>query len=334
MRPVPIVAGLVVAAGLILALAVFPRALRRAGPPPAPPSQTPRPPVIPAGVPVSRSEGDWERSDNGLALAFVLCPAGSFRMGSGPGGRPGVEGPPPLEVRLTREFWLGKFEVTQAQWKAVTGLTLRRQRAKDPTQPRPVGDGTMREHVGEGPDHPIYFVSHDDATEFCRAFTLTERAAGRLPEGWSYDLPTEAQWEYACRAGTTTATAFGDSLSSLSANFDGTKPVGGAAVGPYLRETTPVGRYPSNAWGLHDTHGNVAEWCRDGYAPVPVGGDDPVAPAAPRRVFRGGGWDMPGAACRSSERYAGGPDGRGSGLGFRVALVPTATAPAFPPASP
>jgi formylglycine-generating enzyme required for sulfatase activity len=120
---------------------------------------------------------------------------------------------------LSHGFWMGKFEVTQAQWQRVMGATLRQQRAKDPGRPRPVGDGTTRDHVGEGPDHPTYYTSHFEAEEFCRKLTEAERGAGRLELGWEYRLPTEAQWEFACRAGTTTATAFGDRLSSTQANL-------------------------------------------------------------------------------------------------------------------
>ena len=93
--------------------------------------------------------------------------------------------------------------------------------------------------------------------------------------GMGVPAPDRAQWEFACRAGTTTATAFGDQLSSTQANFDGTLPFNGAPAGPYLHETTPVGRYPANAWGLHDLHGNVWEWCRGGFTDKPGGGDDP-----------------------------------------------------------
>ena len=221
---------------------------------------------------------------------------------------------------------MGKFELTQSQWRKVTGLNLREQRAKDPDQPRPVGDGTMRDHVGEGPDHPIYFVSHTDAEEFCRRMTAAERSAGRLAAGWEYRLPTEAQWEYACRAGTSSATPFGDRLGSVEANFDGTRPYNRAPQGPFLRETTPVGRYRGNAWRLHDMLGNVWEWCRDVYAPRLAGGVDPQGPSpAPQRVFRGGCWHDPGSNLRSGgPRHRGPPESqRGSGLGFRVALVRT-----------
>jgi formylglycine-generating enzyme required for sulfatase activity len=227
-----------------------------------------------------------------------------------------------VSVTLTRGFWLAKCEVTQAQWQRVMGTTLREQRAKDPGQPRPVGDGTTREHVGKGPNFPIHFVSHTEAEEFCRKFTESERAAERLDTRWEYRLPTEAQWEFACRAGTTTATAFGDRLGSTQANFDGTMPYHGAAVGPYLHETTPVGHYPVNAWGLQDMHGNVWEWCRDGFEELPRGGVDPVEePSSSRRVYRGGCWHNPGSLCVSTARGWGEVGDRGSGLGFRVALV-------------
>ena len=221
-----------------------------------------------------------ERNDNELGMTFCWCPPGSFHMGRlHLGGLLARKRPYQWDgvgVTLSHGFWMGKFEVTQAQWRRVMGATLREQRAKDPTQPRTVGDSTMRDHVGEGPDYPIYFTSHAEAEEFCRKLTETERVAGRLEQGWEYRLPTEAQWEFACRAGTTTATAFGDRLSSTQANFDGSKPFNGAPAGPYLHDTTPVGSYPPNAWGLHDMHGNVWEWCRDGFTQGrPRGGTDP-----------------------------------------------------------
>ena len=120
-------------------------------------------------------------------------------------------------------------------------------------------------------------VAWDDANAFCRKLTEPERQAGRLPAGWEYRLPTEAQWEYACRAGTVTATAFGDSLSSRQANFNGNNPYNGAENGPNLTRTAEVGTYPANAWGLHDMHGNVWEWCRDWYQRKLPGGNDPEA---------------------------------------------------------
>jgi formylglycine-generating enzyme len=265
-----------------------------------------------------------ERDDNGLGMKFCWCPPGTFHMGRAPDRLGRSLDASPVRVTLSHGFWMGKFEVTQAQWQHVNGATLREQRARDPKQPRPLGDGSTREHVGEGSEYPIYFTSHADAEEFCRKLTEAERGAGRLEPGWEYRLPTEAQWEFACRAGTTTTTAFGDQLSGTQANFDGSKPFNGAPAGPYLHETTPVGRYPANAWGLHDMHGNVWEWCLDGFTETPRGGTDPLEPSSSsRRIYRGGCWHNPGVLCLSTARGWGEVNNRGSGLGFRVALVPT-----------
>ena len=134
-------------------------------------------------------------------------------------------------------------------------------------------------------------MSYEDATDFCRRLTEEETKAGRLAAGMHYQLPTEAQWEYACCAGTTTLSAPGDQLSSNDANFDGTVPQTGAAPGPYLHETTPVGQYRANPWGVHDMHGNVWELCLDGYQAKLAGGEDPVGPASAKfYVMRGGCW--------------------------------------------
>jgi formylglycine-generating enzyme required for sulfatase activity len=248
-----------------------------------------------------------ERDENALKMKFCWCPAGTFRMGS-PADEPGrwlSEGP--VDVRLTRGFWMGKYEVTQSEWRRVMGSM-------------PSGNFAW----GQGDNYPIYWVSHDDAVAFCRKLTEAERGAGRLPSGWDYRLPTEAQWEYACRAGTTTATAFGDKLSSTEPNFDGNHPYNGAEKGPYLQKTAELGSYRPNGWGLHDMHGNVWEWCADWYDDKLAGGDDPVGPAqATRRVIRGGGWDSHGLLCRSAFRYKIDPGDRGFNLGFRVTRVPS-----------
>jgi formylglycine-generating enzyme required for sulfatase activity len=245
-------------------------------------------------------------------------------MGNSSPVRTGLGNDNPVWVVLTQGFWIGKFEVTQKEWQAIMCATIRQQRAKDPTQPRPLGDGSTRDHVGEGPNHPIYFVSQGDAEEFCRRFTRQERKAGRLPAAWIYQLPTEAQWEFACRAGTNTATAFGDRLGSADANFDGAEPFHGAPRGPYLKETTAVGHYRANAWGIHDMHGNVWEWCRDGYADKLKGGTDPLlVNSTGSRAYRGGCWHNPGILCLSSSRASGEVNDRGSGLGFRAAMIQT-----------
>jgi formylglycine-generating enzyme required for sulfatase activity len=261
--------------------------------------------------------------NNWLKMPFCWCPPGRFRMGSTPRPRGHISQAESVPVTLTRGFWMGKFEVTQGQWLLVIGKSVREQRALDPGQPRPVGDGSMRDHVGEGPEYPIYFVSHSDAEEFCRKLSEVERKAGRLQPGWEYRLPTEAQWEFACRGGKSTITAFGDRLSSHEANFDGTQPFGGAPTGPYFHETTRVGQYPANPWGIHDMNGNVWELCRDGFDNKLTGGTDPVGKSTGGMwVMRGGCWHNSGFDCLPASRAPVGTDHRGSGLGFRVALVP------------
>ncbi len=255
-----------------------------------------------------------EREDNALKMKLCWCPPGSFRMGSERDEPERRDDEGPVNVTLSRGFWMGKHEVTQSQWQMVMGTTVEHQETK----------GTYRGLAGTGPDHAMYFVNHTEAEEFCRKLTENERRAGRLSAFWEYRLPTEAQWEYACRAGTTTATAFGDQLSSLNANFNGDLPYNKAAKGPNLREVTPVGRYRPNPWGLYDMHGNVREWCRDGYAEQLTAGVDPLGPSgASARVLRDGSWYLPGGNCRSSSRSSIAPGYRDSSLGFRAALAPS-----------
>jgi formylglycine-generating enzyme required for sulfatase activity len=224
---------------------------------------------------------------------------------------------------LTRGFWIGKYEVTQGQWDTLMEETMRQR----------VERMELGRESGIGPEYPFFVSDPEDADAFCLKLTAAERAAGRLPEGWTYGLPTEAQWEYACRAGTTTATAFGDRLSSLKANFSGTSPYNGAAIGPDLGKTAPVGSYPPNPWGIHDMHGNVWEWTADSYRLRHPTGEDPhvtepggmptdATQDRPKRSIRGGCWQNSGAWCRSAHRAG----SWGSlYIGFRVALIPAAS---------
>jgi formylglycine-generating enzyme required for sulfatase activity len=167
-------------------------------------------------------------------------------------------------------------------------------------------------------------VSWNAATEYCRKWTELEHQAGRLPADWEYRLPTEAQREYACRAGTTTATAFGDQLSSQQANFKGNSPYSGADQGPFLARPTEVGVYPANGWGFCDMQSNVNEWCRDFYQEKLPGGVDPeVSFGGPTRVVRGGGWWFIGRDCRSARRWSDAPDHAADfHTGFRAAAAP------------
>ena len=244
---------------------------------------------------------------NSVGMAFVLIPAGKFQMGSPTeeAGRRSNEGPL-HEVVIGNPFYLSVHPVTQAAYLAVTGKNPSRFTAAD----------------GGGPQHPVESVSWGDARAFCNTLAERpdERAAGR-----SYRLPTEAEWEYAARAGGSAAFAFGTAFGATHGNFDTAYPYGDAEAATAARGTTPVAHYPPTAWGLHDTHGNVWEWCADWYgeayyATLPL--RDPPGPGDDRfRVLRGGSWKNHATACRSAYRNALAPHHRDSATGFRVVLV-------------
>jgi formylglycine-generating enzyme required for sulfatase activity len=256
------------------------------------------------------SQGGDEREVRGVKLCW--CPAGRFRMGSPPDEPERRLDEAQVEVTLSRGFWMGKYEVTQGQWKRVVGKL----------------PGELTAAGGEGDDFPVGNVNYPEAEAFCRKLTELGRQSGDLPPSYSFRLPTEAQWEYACRAGTTTATAFGDKLSSKQANFQG-EPYNGAENGPSLNRATKVGSYPANAWGLHDMHGNVYEWCRDWYHHKLPGGTDPDLSVRGQtnrdgtfsRVRRGGAWCDDGQPCRSARRLRFEPERRSDHIGFRVVAV-------------
>jgi formylglycine-generating enzyme required for sulfatase activity len=238
-------------------------------------------------------------------------------MGSSPGEPERRPGEDQVEVTLTKGFWMGKYEATQGQWKQVIGKL----------------PGELTAELPEGDDFPVGNVNFAEAEAFCHKLTELGRQSGDLPNDWEFRLPTEAQWEYACRAGTTTATTFGDKLSSKQANFKG-KPYNGAEQGPSLNRAAKVGSYPANAWGLHDMHGNVVEWCRDWYHAKLPGGNDPdlyhgkATATANRdgtysRSRRGSAWTDDGWASRSALRQRFEPERRADHIGFRVvALLP------------
>jgi formylglycine-generating enzyme required for sulfatase activity len=167
---------------------------------------------------------------------------------------------PQHEVEITRGFYLGKYEVTQGEYAPFM--------AKNPSWFKPDGQGKAAVQGLDTRRFPVEQVSWKEATDFCRALTKSERNAGRLPENEEYRLPTEAEWEYACRGRTDKfyeAFHYGNSLSSKQANFNGEYPYGGAAKDVYLKRTEKVGSYEPNGFGLYDMHGNVWEWCEDYY---------------------------------------------------------------------
>lgn len=255
------------------------------------------------------SKAGEEREVAGVKLCW--CPAGTFTMGSPadePERRPGEDR---VEVTFARGFWVGKYQVTQGQWAAVVGAFPRKQ------------------PPGEGADFPVVEVNYAEAEAFCEKLTATGRKSGALPKDWAFRLPTEAQWEYACRAGTKTATAFGDTLSSKQANFKG-KPYNGAEGGPSRNKAAKVGSYPANAWGVHDMHGNVFEWCRDWYHDKHPGGTDPDLSAEKgtknrdgtySRSRRGGAWGDDRWPCRSAFRARYEPERTSDHIGFRVVAL-------------
>ncbi len=267
---------------------------------------------------VKRTQEGQVRDDNALKLKLVWCPPDSFRMGS-PKNETGHREEDQVDVTLSSGFWLGKFEVTQSQYEKIMG--------KNPSYFCATGEGKSRVSGQQTAEFPVEQVSYDDALEFCKKFTEAERKAGRLPTGWQYTLPTEAQWEYACRTKeSVTPFSFGTSLNGTEANCDGTNPYGTTNKGDYLKRTTTVGSYPANKWGLHDMHGNVWEWCLDAYEAKLPGKTDPVAKTGSLRVLRGGGWNSVAVRCRSAARYLNSPGLRNYILGFRLALSPVQSA--------
>lgn len=174
-------------------------------------------------------------------------------------------------------------------------------------------------------------VNFAEVEAYCQKLTKLGQQSELLPKEWEFRLPTEAQWEYACRAGTTTATSFGDSLSTKQANFKD-KPYNGGEPGPSLGKAAPVGSYAPNAWGIHDMHGNIYEWCRDWYHARLPGGADPdlynaKATATPSsngalsRCRRGGAWCDEGWPLRSAFRLRFEPERKYDHIGFRVVMV-------------
>ena len=231
---------------------------------------------------------------NGVNLEMVLIPAGTFMMGSPESEAERSDDETQHQVTISKPYYLGKYPVTQAQWQQVMG--------NNPSHFK--GDKLL----------PVENVSWDDTQAFCLKLEEITQAA--------FGIPTEAQWEYACRAGTNTPFHFGSELNGRQANCDGTVPYGTDSEGPYLKKTTPVGKYQANALGLYDMHGHVWEWCSDWEGEIPTGSvTDPIGPATgSNRVRRGGSWGNSAVICRSALRYGIDPSFRNYDLGFRVAL--------------
>jgi formylglycine-generating enzyme required for sulfatase activity len=255
-----------------------------------------------------------------VVLLILLCHPGCDRGSSSYPKKPAASSPPspktevvPLtdmvfikagsfvrlkhSVTLSRDFWLHKYEVTQGEYASVMG--------KNPSQ-----------FPGDT-NRPVEKLSYFDAVAYCSAVTKHEREAGRLPPGYAYRLPSEAEWEYACRAGTTNFFSFGDAVAEADQyawtleNSEGT--------------THPIGQKRPNPWGLYDMHGNVWEWCNDWFAPYPAAElTDPSGPTNSKfKVFRGGGWNQAIEFARSANRFMMAPSNGIHFVGFRLALSQT-----------
>ena len=245
---------------------------------------------------------------NGIDYAFRWCPPGTFTMGSPTSEKDRYDNETQHQVTLSRGFWMLETPVTQGMWESVM--------ENNPS------------HFKGSKKLPVEQVSWDD----CQGFIQKLNGLNIASSGFKFSLPTESQWEYACRAGTweyacragaTTPYHFGSVLNGDKANCDGDYPYGTRTKGKYLGETSEVGSYPANAWGLLDMHGNVWEWCLDWYGDYPSGtADDPVGlPRGSYRVLRGGSWGSVAQSCRSAERNFNDPAERDRGFGFRLSLV-------------
>ena len=284
---------------------------------------------------------------NSIGMTLKLIPAGEFQMGSNDAdvqaylradkefkAEFAADEQPQHRVKITKPFYMGVHEVTQAQYQQVMGTNPSEFASKGGKRERVSGKNTDR--------FPVEFVSWFDAVEFCIKVSQKETrspcyrlknvkrdginksinsADVEFLSGDGYRLPTEAEWEYACRAGTTTPFHFGgvndESKSNIGGNLNGT-----TAPGPFLERTTTVGSYPPNAFGLYDMHGNVWEWCQDYYDQKYYNqrpANDPQgASSGKNRVSRGGSWGDKGMNTRAASRYGDTPDVVGENVGFRV----------------
>jgi formylglycine-generating enzyme required for sulfatase activity len=255
---------------------------------------------------------------NSIGMKLALIPPGEFMMGSPEDEEGRSEAEHQHRVRITKPLFLGIHEVTADEYLQVMG-TENLPLFLSPTIDK---NGVVHENECR---FPVGGVPWRNANEFCRKLSESsvEKKAGR-----TYRLPTEAEWEYACRAGTTTPFHFGSRLNGRQANCDGNRPYGTDTKGPDLRQARTVGLYQSNAFGLFDMHGNASEWCQDWYdedyyeeSPI----DDPQGPSAVVRywrVFRGGSWGSKPVRCRSASRGAWKDGSAFRDIGFRVAADP------------
>jgi sulfatase modifying factor 1 len=243
-------------------------------------------------TPIATTTEPW------TGMLFVELPPGRFTMGSATTEASRNDDELLHDVEITRPFFLAQTEVTQQQWRAVMGNT--------PSQ-----------FAGCGPRCPVENVSYADVQKFL------DKLNAHTPQTLRYRLPSEAEWEYACRARTTGPFSTGENLTTAQANYDGHQPYGSFPAGEFRQKPTPTGTFPLNPWGLADMHGNVWEWTSDWYGPYSEGHlanvDPRGAVSGDKRVIRGGSWFFDANSARCAVRYTHAPQDKGFSLGFRVA---------------
>ena len=294
----------------------------------------------------------------GVKYTFRYCPAGTFTMGSSVSEKDRASDETQHKVTLTKDFWLLETEVTQAMWESVIGenpsffssdlgsalkargadegklnsddlaaftASLLKARGVDVGEPSEgiltaIAATLLKFSDMNTSNFPVDWVNWEN----CQKFVEKLNAGGYAPEGLVFRLPTEAEWEYACRAGTTTPFFWGSALNGDKANCVGTRPYGTSTEGEFLGRTTEVGSYAPNAWGLRDMHGNVEEWCSDWRGYNDYDGSDQTDPTGPssgeRRVLRGGDCVSFAKRCRSARRFGDEPTERSYWYGFRLVL--------------
>ena len=262
--------------------------------------------------------GYTEALTDDVGLDMMLIPGGTFLMGAPEDEDESLGSERPQHEVTVPSFYCGRYPVTQEQWRIVAGYSQ--------------VDKSLKAVVSrfEGGDRPVEQVNWDDAQEFCRRLSIKT--------GRDYRLPSEAEWEYACRAGTTTPFHFGETIDASIANYNAQSPIlgepvyGEGAKGEYREETTEVGIFPANEWGLHDMHGNVWEWCEDDWHDNYEGAPPDGSPwlygkstsqsKEANRLLRGGSWDLDPRRCRSAYRLYLSREYRNHYLGFRVVCSP------------
>jgi formylglycine-generating enzyme required for sulfatase activity len=325
----------ILGAAAVVVLAVLVIALNQGEPVPPRPPKVPVPEIVNT-TEVPASGTDWKLETLDLNMKWIE--PGDFVMGSPEDEAGRKDNESAHQVTLTRGYWLAVFEIRHRDWEKFRDATGYQSEAERQT----LGYGTWVFDAEKaeilqspsanwtnihalGPDHPVQALSWNDVMAFCEWLTTTEREAGRLDESQKYTLPTEAQWEFACRERGKVLTPFyfGATLESHQANFNGHQPYGTDRRGEFLNKTLEVGSYPPNALGIYDMHGNTFEWCRDGYQPHDSSAvTDPEGdPESDRRIYKGGSWLDVGIYCRAAFRGNTIPTDRSDHLGARIALV-------------